>query len=180
MQVWSLGQEDPLEMEMTTHSSIFAWKIPWTEGPGRLQSWDHKESDTTEWLSMPVRRHCKVKKMSQCGEMEEIHAGWDWNILTTKRRCAVGSSRWSWISWIKVLKEMVSLTADLTHLRFYLSLDQKHPALFPLLPFKSNTFFHPQLRFCPLYLAVPDHIRWIRSLVVPNSSDVVLAPLIVN
>ena len=37
-QVRSLGQEDPLEKEMTTHSSILAWKIPWTEEPGRLQS----------------------------------------------------------------------------------------------------------------------------------------------
>ena len=32
------GQEDPLEKEMTTHSSTLAWKIPWTEEPGRLQS----------------------------------------------------------------------------------------------------------------------------------------------
>ena len=37
-QVQSLGQEDPLEEEMATHSSILAWKIPWTEEPGRLQS----------------------------------------------------------------------------------------------------------------------------------------------
>ena len=36
--VWSLGREDPLEKEMATHSSILAWKIPWTEEPGRLQS----------------------------------------------------------------------------------------------------------------------------------------------
>ena len=36
--VLSLGQEDPLEKEMATHSSILAWKIPWTEEPGRLQS----------------------------------------------------------------------------------------------------------------------------------------------
>ena len=36
--IQSLGQEDPLEKEMTTHSSILAWKIPWTEEPGRLQS----------------------------------------------------------------------------------------------------------------------------------------------
>ena len=36
-QVWSLGQEDPLEKEMATHSSILAWRIPWTEEPGRLQ-----------------------------------------------------------------------------------------------------------------------------------------------
>ena len=37
-QVRSLGWEDPLEKEMATHSSIHAWKIPWTEEPGRLQS----------------------------------------------------------------------------------------------------------------------------------------------
>ena len=38
MQVQSLGQEDPLEEEAATHSSVLAWKIPWTEEPGRLQS----------------------------------------------------------------------------------------------------------------------------------------------
>ena len=36
--VRSLGREDPLEIEMATHSSTLAWKIPWTEEPGRLQS----------------------------------------------------------------------------------------------------------------------------------------------
>ena len=36
--VRSLGQEDPLEKEMAAHSSTLAWKIPWTEEPGRLQS----------------------------------------------------------------------------------------------------------------------------------------------
>ena len=34
--VWSLGQKDPLEKEMATHSSILAWRIPWTEEPGGL------------------------------------------------------------------------------------------------------------------------------------------------
>ena len=41
--VSTLGREDPLEKEMATHSSILAWRIPWTEEP-----WGHKESDTTE------------------------------------------------------------------------------------------------------------------------------------
>ena len=36
--VWFLGQEDPLEKEIATHSSVLAWRIPWTEGPGGLQS----------------------------------------------------------------------------------------------------------------------------------------------
>ena len=46
-QVRSLGQEDPLEKEMATHSNILAWKISWTEEPGRLQSMGSQESDST-------------------------------------------------------------------------------------------------------------------------------------
>ena len=38
LQVQSLGWEDPLEKSMVTHSSIHAWRIPWAEEPGRLQS----------------------------------------------------------------------------------------------------------------------------------------------
>ena len=45
-----LGREDPLEKEMATHSSILAWRIPWTEEPGRLQSMGSQELDTTEQL----------------------------------------------------------------------------------------------------------------------------------
>ena len=43
--VSSLGQEDPLEKEMATHSSILAWEITWTEEPGRLQSMRSQELD---------------------------------------------------------------------------------------------------------------------------------------
>ena len=47
--IQSLGQEDPLEKGMATHSNILAWRIPWTEEPGRLYSpWGSKVSDTTE------------------------------------------------------------------------------------------------------------------------------------
>ena len=48
--VRSLGWEDPLEKEMATHSSILAWRIPWTEELGGLQSTGRKESHTTERL----------------------------------------------------------------------------------------------------------------------------------
>ena len=48
--VQSLGQED-LEKEMASHSSILAWVIPWIEEPARLQFMNHKESDTTKWLT---------------------------------------------------------------------------------------------------------------------------------
>ena len=42
-----IGWENPLEKGMATHSSIFAWSIPWTEEPGRLQSLESQELDTT-------------------------------------------------------------------------------------------------------------------------------------
>ena len=48
----SLGQEDPLEKETATHTSILAWIIPWTEEPGYIP-WSRKESDTTEHAHVP-------------------------------------------------------------------------------------------------------------------------------
>ena len=48
MQAGSLGREDPLEEEMTTHSSIPAGKIPWIEKPGGPSTWGHRGSDTTK------------------------------------------------------------------------------------------------------------------------------------
>ena len=45
------GWEDALEKGMATHSSALAWRIPWTEEPGRLQSMGSQELDMTEWLT---------------------------------------------------------------------------------------------------------------------------------
>ena len=49
--VWSLCGEDPLEKEMTIHSSILAWEIRWKKSLAGYSSWGHKESDMTEWLA---------------------------------------------------------------------------------------------------------------------------------
>ena len=51
-QVRSLGQEDPLEKGMATHSSILAWKIPWTKEPVGYSPWGLRELDTTEQLTL--------------------------------------------------------------------------------------------------------------------------------
>ena len=48
MQVRSLGREDPLEEGMAIHFRVLAWRIPWIEKPGGLQSMGRKELDTTE------------------------------------------------------------------------------------------------------------------------------------
>ena len=52
--VQSLGQEDPLEKGMATHSSILAWRIPCTEETGRLSPWNHKELDIGERLTLSL------------------------------------------------------------------------------------------------------------------------------
>ena len=59
MQIQSLGREDPLDMEIATHSSILAWKIPWTKEPGGLQSMGLQESGITFAIA-------KDLKMPQC------------------------------------------------------------------------------------------------------------------
>ena len=56
MQTLSLGREDPLEEGMAAHSSILAWRIPWTEEPGGLQSMEshtagHDQGDLARWAS---------------------------------------------------------------------------------------------------------------------------------
>ena len=56
----SLGQKDPLEEEIVTHSSTLAWRIPWTEEPSGLQSVGHKESDTAERLTRAVSAFIQI------------------------------------------------------------------------------------------------------------------------
>ena len=61
MHVRSLGREDPLEEGMTTYSSIHAWRIPWTEEPGGLQSMASQESDVTK---VTACTHAHIEKPS--------------------------------------------------------------------------------------------------------------------
>ena len=68
--VLSLGWEDSLEEDMATHSSILAWRIPWTEEPGWLQFISHKKSDTTKHTAqedMLLSQYEKLQgKRSKC------------------------------------------------------------------------------------------------------------------
>ena len=68
--VRSLGGEDSLEKEMATHSSILAWKIPWTEESGELQSMGPKESDMTERLHFHFISHSTPPPPSSLLETE--------------------------------------------------------------------------------------------------------------
>ena len=59
-----LGREDPLEKEMATHSSILAWKIPWTEEPGRLQSMGSQSRTQLSDFTFTFHFHALEKKMA--------------------------------------------------------------------------------------------------------------------
>ena len=65
--VRSLGWEDPLEEEMATHSSTLAWRIPWTEEPGRLQSMGLQRV-RHDWVTNSLFHLCKAHTGSHCGE----------------------------------------------------------------------------------------------------------------
>ena len=56
---WTLGWEDPLEKEMTTHSTILAWEIPWTEEPGGLQSMGSQRVGH----NLAAKQQCEVNTM---------------------------------------------------------------------------------------------------------------------
>ena len=68
MWVGLLGWEDPLEKEMANHSSILAWKIPWMEEPGRLQSIGLEELDTTSQLNN--NNHPKIYHLSHFNSVD--------------------------------------------------------------------------------------------------------------
>ena len=59
IQVWSLGQEDPLEKDMATHSSILAWETPWTEEPAWLQSMGLRR-DRHDWVTEYTNTHTQA------------------------------------------------------------------------------------------------------------------------
>ena len=72
--VQSLGWEDPLEKEMATHSSILAWRIPWTEEPGGLQSTGlqrvRHDRATSFSLSLSRRRDLEEKWLVTCSKVK--------------------------------------------------------------------------------------------------------------
>ena len=79
--VQSLGQEDPLEKEMATYSSILAWRIPWMEELGGLQSTGRKESDTTERLHFHFHFH---RILPPGSGIKPMPPKWKSRVLTTR------------------------------------------------------------------------------------------------
>ena len=94
IQVWSLGLKDPLEKGMTTHSSILAWRIPWTEAPGGLQSmgllrvghnWATSFSCIGEGNGNPLQYSCPENPRDRGAQWAAVYGvyrvGHDWSNL---------------------------------------------------------------------------------------------------
>ena len=99
-QVRSLGQEDPLEKEMATHSRILSWRIPWTEEPDRLQSMVSKSCDMTKQLTHTHTLRC----LENCPESSQP-PGSDVESVPCKPPAIVEHNPWSWTggnNWMKI------------------------------------------------------------------------------
>ena len=94
-QVPSLGWEDPLEEGMATHSSIFAWRIPWTEEPGRQQSiGSQRVGHDWQWLS--THTIIKFHKMSSLNIRNLLYhksRGWKFEIKVSAELCIAEGPR---------------------------------------------------------------------------------------
>ena len=106
-QVWLLGQEDPLEKGMKTHSSILAWRIPWTEDPGGLQSMGVAKGQI--WLSDYPNTH-KLLKGESFGEQVKVFKSsavlWlssDWLVMRQCSRNLVLSLKSPSSTWMGTL-----------------------------------------------------------------------------
>ena len=93
---WSLGWEDPLEKGMATHSSVLAWKIPWTEEPGGIQS-TGSQRDKYNWTTKPF-----TVTLSMLWELYDLYIEMlrvdmaENNYLSIKRNGLGWSSSWDW------------------------------------------------------------------------------------
>ena len=90
-QAWSLGWENPLEKGMATHSSILAWRIPWTEEPGglqfmRLQRGGHDWGTNTFTLRRASSHQMEIQLRGLEGAVrdwgEKAAASWEWGVLS--------------------------------------------------------------------------------------------------
>ena len=104
-QVWSLGWEDPLEKEMAAHSGILAWKIPWTEEPGRLQSmgWQRVGHNWATSLSLIEKTKTKNNTLLEFSLMIKLYSIWELSTYALLKEFRTGTSKYAalvyWLFW---------------------------------------------------------------------------------
>ena len=94
IQVQFLSQEDPLEKERATHSSVFTWGIPCTEEPGGLQSTGHNESDRMEHVRARAHTHTSMMESSNSLKPRRKHPGFKMSVCPLSASRALNASCW--------------------------------------------------------------------------------------
>ena len=92
MEVWSLGQEDPMEEEMATHSSILSWRIPWTEEPGKRPSIHTHTRETSlvvKWLRLHASKAGDVGSIPSWGSKIPHAMLWNQKKQNKTKQCQV-------------------------------------------------------------------------------------------
>ena len=153
MQAWSLGWKDPLEKEMTTHYSILAWKIPWTEEPGGVQS-KGLQRVGHNWVRVVPWNHTNLSYSSR-DQISKIKVSQDYIVS--------GSSRGESLLCSASRGHQHSLAYD----PFYMSLSFQfsHSCLTPCDPMDCSTPGFPVLH--QLSEFTPTHVRWVGGAIQP-------------
>ena len=122
MSIQSLGQEDPLEKEMAPHSSPIAWKIPWTEEPGRLQSMgSQSRTRLSNFVSLSFVTWCELQTVQSQGAERAPSARSSKPALET---CSPHLSSWSLdteVARIRILRSFASERGTVWEFRKVLS-----------------------------------------------------------
>ena len=107
--IWSLGGEDPLEKDMATHSSILAWRIPWMEEPGQLQSMGSQRIGYHLVTKQRQQRVCEYKQWKWQMTENTLHQDCDWSLFFLphlakhKQRLSYFFTDWSFMKGLLVL-----------------------------------------------------------------------------
>ena len=107
-QFQSLGREDPLEKEMATHSSILAWKIIWTEGPGRLQFMRSQRVG----YSLSLHFHMYMEKFQKVYSPKYIYGFSSGHVWMWELDCEKSCAPKSWCFWTVVLENTLESPLD--------------------------------------------------------------------
>ena len=167
--VQSLGQEDPLEKEMATHSSILAWRIPWMEEPGGLQSMGSQRVRHDWATSLSLSLSTWTEGYTQ----EWIHVDkvkWgDWN----HERKTLNSLFWFCLDW-----DLKNLHAKIVQCGWGVCCSVAKSCITLCDPMNYSTPGSPVLLHLPEFAQI--HVHWIGDAIQPSHALLPPSPCVLN
>ena len=156
--VWSLGWEDPLEKGMATHSSILAWRIPWTEEPGRLPSM-RLQRVGYDWVTFAFF-HTKKKKnlWSHLNTIKWVHSGSSVNTSWRNDQLFIQLGR-KCLSWFSLFNSTSLSCFPTSSINLYFKFH-----LFISLAYLCSREWIMYNQYLKIFLCVPEELKIVRDL----------------